>query len=546
MTLAQQLSGCRRFVGLSWIAAVIIFATTQSSQALGCETPQSAEFLSTSWGLNERNTRFQANSLITADNVKSLELAWVYALEGGQSPHSYPLVTQDTLYIGTQKGQLVALDRFNGCTRWRHQAPDSIRTGLVYGEVNNQAVIFFGTGNGEVEAIDALSGKPVWSIDARDHDAQFITGTPVHHNGTLFVPISSREVGLALSPLYGCCNSRGAIAAFDAATGKELWRTHSIAETPEITGRRWLFIETWGPSGAPVWSAPTIDTARNLLLFGSGENYSAPASAGSDAITALDLTTGERRWSQQYTAQDKYNMACEASTDHPNCPEDHGPDLDFGAPPILARYDSPNGPQEIILAGQKSADVHAIDPNSGVRLWSRNIGRGGYLGGVHWGMAANEDLGLLFAPVSDIRRAYRGSTDEPAPGMYAIDIATGEIRWQSPSEDRCKEREGCNNGYSAAPIANADLVFLAGLDGWLHALLGATGEPLWSVDTWRSYEAVNQSDTLTASGGSIDVHGPLLVEDQLFIQSGYGSFGQKGGNALLAFRLPDTKEQSNE
>ena len=122
--------------------------------------------------------------------------------------------------------------------------------------------------------------------------------------------------------------------------------------------------------------------------------------------------------------------------------------------------------------------------------------------------------------------------------MYAIDIATGDIRWQTPTEDRCRDREGCLNGFSAAPIANAELVFVGGLDGWLHALSADTGRRVWSFDTWRDYQAINATDTLTASGGSIDVHGPLLVEDQLFIQSGYGSFGQKGGNALLAFRLP--------
>ena len=515
--------------------------STQWIHAENCEAPQSREFLAGSWGQDLRNTRYQPNSQINASNVATLELAWVFALDGGQAPHSYPIATRDTLYIGTQASTLLALDRESGCTRWTYSSPDSIRTGLVHGKLKTQSYIYFGTGNGEVEAVDALTGEQLWSIDARDHDAQFITGTPVFHDGVLFVPISSREVALAISPLYGCCTSRGAVAAFDAATGKQLWRTHSIVDKPEVTGRRWLFIETWGPSGAPVWSAPTIDTNRGVLLFGSGENYSAPANKGSDAITALDLKTGAPRWSQQYTASDNYNMACSMNKDHPNCPKENGPDLDFGAPPVLARFNGPKGEQDIILAGQKSADVHAIDPDTGVRLWTRNIGRGGYLGGVHWGMTTNEALGLLYAPISDIRQGPPGSTEESAPGMYAIDIATGEVRWQTTAEDRCDGRERCLNGLSAAPIANSDLVFVAGLDGWLHALRADNGASAWSFDTWRDFNAINESESLKASGGSIDVHGPLLVEDQLFIQSGYGTFGQQGGNALIAFRLPSSE-----
>jgi len=522
---------------LYWLTSPYALLGVQLAQAETCALPKSTEFLSASWGLDQRNTRYQPNSTIGVDNVAALELAWAFALEGGDSPHSYPIVTRDSLYIGTQANQLLALDRYSGCTRFRYTGPDSIRTGLVHGQIGQQSAIFFGTGNGEVEAVNALTGEQLWSIDARDHDAQFITGTPVFHAGVLFVPISSREVALAISPLYGCCSSRGAIAAFDAATGQQLWRTHSMVEEPAVTGRRWLFIETWGPSGAPVWSAPTLDIKRNTLLFGSGENYSAPASKGSDAITALDLASGTRRWSQQYTAADNFNMACTVNKDHPNCPQENGPDLDFGAPPLLARFDGPNGPQDVILAGQKSADVHAIDPATGVNLWSRNIGRGGYLGGVHWGMAANEALGLLYAPISDIRQGPPGSTNEAAPGMYAIDIGTGEVRWQTPVDDRCAGRERCLTGFSAAPIANAELVFVAGLDGWLHALRADNGEIVWSYDTWHDFSAVNQTDTLKASGGSIDVHGPLIIEDQLFIQSGYGSFGQQGGNALLAFRL---------
>lgn len=549
---------CRSLRAALLVPALCLSLTVSAAAHADCSNTNStasANFETSGWGNSPRNTRYSASSTITASNVGQLELAWSFALEGGQRPHSYPVLSDDTLFLGTQSGALVALDRATGCTRWTYRTNNDIRSGITAGVIHTSLgsnthptpTLFFGTGNGELEAVEAVTGKLIWQIDARDHPAQFITGTPIFHEGRLYVPLSSREVGLAMSPLYGCCTSRGAVAAYDATTGQQIWRTHSIAEAPTVTGRRWLFIKQWGPSGAPVWSAPTIDTERNQLLFGSGENYSSPASLGSDSITALNLDTGERLWSQQYTSGDSFNMACTMDMEHPNCPTENGPDLDFGAPPIVARLNKNDGTHDVIIAGQKSGDVHAIDPQTGVRLWSVNIGRGGYLGGVHWGMASDEAKGLVYAPISDILNVSPGSEGEQAPGMSAIDINTGKVRWQAPSEDNCAphdskntaEDEGgkCKNGYSAAPVANAELVFVGGLDGVLHALSSSTGAELWRFDSWRDYNAVNATDELTATGGAIDVHGPILAGDQMFVQSGYGSFGQQGGNALLAFKV---------
>ena len=89
-------------------------------------------------------------------------------------------------------------------------------------------------------------------------------------------------------------------------------------------------------------------------------------------------------------------------------------------------------------------------------------------------------------------------------------------------------------GVSAAVIGTDELVVAGGLDGRLHALDAQSGESLWSYDSWRAFDAVNGVKT---EGGPIDVHGPLVVGDMLFVTSGYETFGQKSGNALLAFRL---------
>ena len=315
------------------------------------------------------------------------------------------------------------------------------------------------------------------------------------------------------------------------------WRRHVIAEPAKVTGSHYVFIQEWGPSGAPVWSAPTIDVKRETIYFGTGENYSRPATETSDAIFALNLGDGGLRWVEQFTRQDAFNMACEIPG-HPNCPDEAGPDLDFGAPPIIGRLDSG---EDILLAGQKSGDVYGLNPDTGELIWQKNLGRGGYLGGVHWGMAVNEKLGLLFVPISDIDAG--AGEGAPSPGISALDMKTGELRWFTPNADHCQDRLLCRNGMSAAVVATSDLLFAGGLDGWLHAYDAETGKILWSFDTWKEYESTNG---LPARGGAIDVHGPVVAGDMVFLQSGYGTFGQQGGNTLLAFRLEPSAKKEKE
>ena len=498
--------------------------------------PGLSDLYSESWGIDARNTRFQPRSTINQSNVAQLKLDWVFALDEGSSPHSYPLVTEDTIFIGTDTGNVYALEKNTACQRWIYDADSPVRSGIAPGRItidgSASLVLFFGTWDGTVRAVNAATGDEIWRADITDHPYNVVTGTPLFHDGQLFVPISSMEIALAVNPFYGCCTSSGALVSLDANTGEQTWRTKTIPDEPKVTGRHYIFVEEWGPSGAPVWSAPTMDPVRDLIYVGTGENYTRPTSQTSDAIMALNRKDGAVRWVQQYTELDAFNMAC-TFPNHPNCPENSGPDLDFGAPPILARTGDGN---DILLAGQKSGGVYGIDPDTGKRLWSVQFGRGGMLGGVHWGMAINERLGLLYAPISDVPTGF---SDKPAePGLNALDIRTGEVRWSTPNSNKCADRTACRTGMSAAILATEDLVFAAGLDGYLHAYSTTSGEILWSYDTWREFDSTNK---LATQGGAIDVHGPIVAGVLLLIQSGYGTFGQRGGNALLAFKLEATE-----
>ena len=520
------------------LALCLVWCVTCASPAAiwaACDpTPGLERFSGQGWGLDVENRRFQQASHIDRDNVAGLEVAWVFGLDGGLRPHSYPVVSEDTVFIGSEGGTLYALERASGCQRWALDVDYGVRSAVIHGRTDaGETRLFFGTQDGDVHAVDAKSGEHLWNRAIAEHAFAVPTGTPGFHGNTLYVPVSSFEVAMAMVPLYGCCTFRGALLALDAGSGELIWQRHMIESPPQVTGRRWMFIEQWGPSGAPVWSAPTLDVESGFVFVGTGENYSAPATDTSDAILAFDAATGERRWARQFTENDVYNMACSVSPEHPNCPEANGPDLDFGAPPMLARLGESAEHSKLLIAGQKSGHVYAMEPATGKLIWQQRLGRGGYLGGVHWGLAVNEALGMVYVPISDHNSGQ--VEGESAAGLHALDLDTGEILWSYPSVGDCEGKMLCWSGFSAAILATPELVFAGSLDGMLRAFDAKTGAVLWSFQTWDDYESVNGLPTF---GGAIDVHGPMLFEDTLLVQSGYSTFAQAGGNALIAFSVP--------
>ena len=145
-------------------------------------------------------------------------------------------------------------------------------------------------------------------------------------------------------------------------------------------------VQLWGPSGAPIWSSPVVDPVRRALYVTTGNNYSDPPTATSDAFMAMDLETGRILWTHQVHARDAYVSACRLE-DKTNCPEAKGPDFDFAASPILVSLG--NG-RRALVAGHKSGNVYAVDPDrEGARLWETRVGEGGSMGGVQWGSAAD-------------------------------------------------------------------------------------------------------------------------------------------------------------
>lgn len=509
----------------------------ENAAAVDCDTTQ-APGLQTSyskgWGIDHRNTRYQPSSSITASSAPNLKLKWVYGL-AETTPRSYPLITEDTIFVGDGGRGIVALDRETGCERWVHEHTGPISSALVQGQIGTQSIIVFNDRLKGVYAIDASNGEPIWHTAITDEPVPWYSGTPLVTTSTVFVPVASLEVVLAANPLYGCCTTSGGMAALDIATGKQRWYVPTIDAPAEETRTHWLFVQNYGPSGAPVWGAPSYDAKNDRLYFGTGQNYTHPATDTSDAIFALQGSTGKRLWLEQFTANDVYTAACNIEAlNHPNCGKPTGPDVDFGAPTMLANT---KAGQTLLIAGQKSADAHALDAATGERVWSTKLGRGGIIGGVHWGLAANEALNLVYVPISDKEVVGFPAPGDPTPGLYALDLDTGAIRWEYSRASRCEKQE-CVFGLSAAPLATNNVVIAGSMDGYLEILAADTGKKLWSFDAWREYESVNG---LPTAGGAFDAHGPMVADDLLVVSAGYGYVGQqRGGNALLVFQLDQT------
>jgi polyvinyl alcohol dehydrogenase (cytochrome) len=487
-------------------------------------------------GASTRNTRFQdaKNAGLTAADIPKLKLKWAFGFPGDLQSNAQATIVGGRLFVGSPGGVVYALSMESGCIHWFFQAAAGVRSAISIGRVDGKDLAFFGDQTGNIYALDASSGTVVWKARADDMPITRVSGSPTFYNGRLYVPAASGEEGAGSVPTYECCKFRGSVSAFDAATGKRIWKTYTIADEPKATTKNKVGTQLWGPSGAPVWASPAIDPKLNAVYVTTGDNYSEPATDTSDAFVALDMATGKMLWHRQMTKNDAYVSACRLP-DKTNCPSVNGPDFDFGASPILV--DLPNG-RRALVAGQKSGIVHALDPdNNGEILWQTRVGQGGTMGGVQWGSAA--DSQNVYVANSDIGRimlTYSTFTDADAKrggGMYALNLQTGDKVWYTPPFD-CGKRVRCSPAQSAAVSAFPGIAFSGSVDGHMRAYSTADGKVVWDYDTERPYETVNGVE---ARGGSIDGPGPAIGGGMIFFNSGYHTAGGQPGNVLLAFSI---------
>ena len=492
---------------------------------------------------NKRELSFAQAGLKPGD-LDNLEVAWVMAFPQVGTMRSQAAIVGDTMFLPmADNNRVFALDISGAkpCVQWTYDAGSAVRTSAGYGEMSDgRKIVMVGDMGGFVHGLDAKTGKQLWKTDVKFFQNQMVTSTPVLYKDRVYAPISQYELASAAADSYVCCKARGGVTAIDAKTGKKIWAQAVMPEAKPMKDRGDGQM-IWGPSGGAIWNSASLDVKRNRLYVGTGEANSGPAHANTDALLSFDLDTGKILWSHQATADDVYNSGCAPGREtNKNC---SGPtvyrDVDFGASTILAK--APNG-RDLVLGGQKSGSMWAMNPDNGEVVWRTALGHGTAMGGIHWGIAADDKF--AYAPISNTGRPV---PTDPAydqnlikPGLFALNLNDGSVAWSFYTKadcegDRRARMPQCARlfGLSGAPTVIGDYVVAGGLDGWLYVLDKKTGQLKWKYDTAQKYQGVNGVE---GNGGSIDAASIIATDGLLIMNSGYGMFGQAPGNVMIAFR----------
>ena len=508
-----------------------------------------APIISTGLGTDPHNTRNNPSS-IYAHNVANLSLDYALSQPAQEERRGAVALTEQAVFFH-EEHSVRAVNRQTGCQYWATYIEPRVRsaaTTLFDDPKRHKRLLAVGTLGAEVFTLDASTGKILWRKDLGVFDENAITGGLQYHDGTLLVPLSSLEVSLA-AVQTSCCKTHGLLVAVDSSNGNVLWQFHTTANAKRIKNSKY-----WGPSGVSVWSSPLIDAARNQVLVGTAQNFAPPATELSDSVVALDLTTGKLNWWYQVTPMDIYNMSCDVLLPlFNNCP-DLSKELDWDViTPVLTQTSTG---EDIIIGADKGGSVFALNPNDGSVRWRSHIGVGTSLGGVHWGMAVDEDS--VYVGINDLQgqKVYSLAVllrvanilplqpnyvlaDGGKPGVYALDKDNGELRW-SFTQKRWLNGKSYPVAFSAALSVTNDVVFAGALNGELFAIQSTNGELLWKYNT-----AVQITDVYgrEGQGGTIDASGPIPAGDQVFLNSGYSTFGGSNefhggpGNTLFVFGL---------
>jgi polyvinyl alcohol dehydrogenase (cytochrome) len=517
------------------------------------------------WGVDLRNSRFQPRAAagLTPGQVSRLQLKWAFGFPGATALYGQT-VYDGRLYVTSNAGYVYSLDAETGCLHWGFRAESAVRSGFTIGRAGRASArlaVYFGDIHGTAYALDASTGEVIWKTLTDPHPLARITGTPVLHEGRLYVPVASLEEPESGQADYACCTFRGYMSALDAATGRQIWKTYTIPDVPKIVGKNSRGKDMLEPSGAGIWVTPVLDVKRRALYFGTGNAFSGtPATA--NAIMALNIDTGKVLWSMQALAFDTWHNGCVQNVPgrgagagrggaaggrggrgggppgaggpaggagrpggpgagrgipYPaeNCPAILGPDWDFSASPSLAT--TAEG-RDILIAPQKQGLVWALNPDNGQVLWKQDVAR----------EIAGGRGETLFGGAVDNEKAYFGLISS---GHLALDLKTGEEVWYTPLVPP-QGRENQRGVVGAVTLIPG--VLLSGArDGMVRATSSRTGQLLWQFDSAQEFTTVNE---VPARGGSAASGGPVVANGMVFIGSGYPGFqGGQPGNVLLAF-----------
>lgn len=512
-------------------------------------------------GQNLQNTRFAKNErTISVENVSSLKEKWVFTTEGDVS--ATPAVDEQAVYFPDWKGNLFKVNATNGEKMWGHTI--SYYTG-VEGDfaratpaISGSSLIIGTEADREIPAtldgahilnINKNTGELKWMTLVDSFPYAVITQSAVVYGNRVYVGVSSIEEGAANDDTYDCCHFRGSMLALDINTGEILWQTYMTPAEFDFPGNA-----IWG-------STPVIDPKRGNVYVTTGNNYDVPqavkdcvAAGGTDtevkacidavpgskqnyfdAIVAMDLKTGAVKWFNSVIPFDAWNVAC--LFENENCPEEAGPDYDFGQGPSLFTVSRNGVKRDLLGAGQKSGTYWAFNPDNGNIVWQTDVGPGGTTGGLQWGSAV--DGFQVYTAVANSNYLPYTLTKGPGRGRTvnggfwaSLDAWDGEVLWEVAGENppAIAPDDSIINpiarNYSPVTVVNG-VVFAGAMDslGTMYAFDANSGKILWSFE----------------SGGSV-VSGAAIVDGVVYWGSGYENIGGTPNNKFYAFEAAASSE----
>jgi len=526
-----SLSGAERRAMAEYLTGRKLRGTVTGAIAGRCASPSRLGDLSAGidwngWGPTALNTHFQpaARAGLDAAQVPRLQLKWAFGFPDATSSWAQPAIAGGRLFVGSQNGTVYSLDAKSGCIAWTFAAHAGVRASISIGSFRRPGqrrltdAAYIADQQGYVYALNAANGTLLWSRKVDDHPLVRLTGSPTLFGDRLYVPTSSYEEG-GRPPGYPCCTFRGSVVALDARTGDQVWKSYTIPDRPTLLRAYADGSQAWGPAGGGIWSSPTIDEKRGALYVAVGNSYSGPPQPTTDAVVAFDLKSGAIRWAHQLTPTDVFGCV----PGEVNCGDRPGPDFDFGASPALATL---RDGRDLIVIGQKSGLAYALDPGKkGAEVWRYRASSGSGLGGIQWGTAVDDTL--AYFPVSDIY--------SPAPGgLHAVNLSSGERVWRAPPPTPVcgTPSRACSGAQFSAIAVIPGIVFSPSNDGAVRAYSTKDGAIVWTFDANREFTTVNR---VRAKGGSMNGPAPTVAGGMMYVSSGYGTFGLRAGNVLLAF-----------
>lgn len=502
---------------------------------------------------NYNGQRYSTLNQITPENVRNLELQWIFQARSLEKFEATPLVVDGIMYTVQAPNDVVALDAATGRVFWAYSYTPEQTARPCCGRVNRGVAIhgdtlFMAAIDAHLIAIDAKNGRPLWNVKvAKPESGYAMTVAPLVVKDKVIIGTAGGEYGI-----------RGFLAAHDVKTGKEVWRFYTIPGPGEPGHETWpAGTDAWQHGGASVWITGTYDPDLNLTYWGIGNpgpDWNGDDRAGdnlySASVVALDADTGKLKWHYQFSPHDEF-------------------DYDATQVPVLADMQWQGAQRKVMLFANRNGFFYVLDRATGQFLlgkpfvevnWATGFdakGRPqrvpgmvptsqgtlilpGNQGGTNWyNPSYSPRTGLFYIPTwanysslyvkqpveyvegrnfgggtpratvpQGIRTAINNyaKEEEGYGAIRALDPKTGEMKWQFKMTDVT----------DAGVLTTAsNLLFSGGREGYFYALDARDGKLLWKVPV----------------GGRV-ISGPMT-----YSLGGRQYVAISAGNSLFAFAL---------